>query len=166
MICQIQNQRLFKRRGNLTYAVPEPVGRGRQTDAARSNRKREDLSNDHPGTRAPGGSEEGDVEADEGDHSRNSSIVLLRWSAGCDTNDSDDKLHNDHSRASDDEDLAATEAFDCPKGDRCRTDVDKRRDEGDKEGVLNRAKGGEKNRSEVENEVNSSQLLHHLHEDP
>ena len=166
MICQSHNQRSLKRIGKLTYAVPEPVGRGRQTDTARSNRKREDLSNDHPGTRAPGGSEEGDVEADEGDHSRNSSIVFFRGSAGCDTNDSDDELHDDHSRASDDEDLAATEAFDCPKGDRRRTDVDKCRDEGDEEGVLNCAKGGEEDRSEVEDEVNSSQLLHHLHENP
>ena len=148
----------------MTYAVPEPIGRGRQTDTARSNRKREDLSNDHPGTRAPGSSEEGDVEADEGDHGRNSSIVFFRGPAGCDTNDGDDKLHDDHSCASDDKDLAATEAFDCPKGDRRRTYVDKCRDERDEEGVLNRAKGGEKDRSEVEDEVNSSQLLHHLHE--
>ena len=166
MICQCQYQRLFKRIGNSTHAVPEPIGRGRKTDAARSDRKREDLSNDHPGTRAPGGSEEGDIEADEGNHSRNSGIVIFRGPAGCDTNDSDNELHDDHSRASDDKDLAATEAFDCPKGDRGRTDIDKGRDEGDEEGVLDRAKGGEKDRPKVENEVNSSQLLHHLHEDP
>ena len=114
--------------GNSTYAIPEPVGRGRQTNTARSNRKREDLSNDHPGTRAPGGSEEGDVEADEGNHSGNRSIVMLFDLTGRDTNDTDDKLHDDHSRASDDEDLAAAEAFDCPEGDRRRTDVDEGRD--------------------------------------
>ena len=150
----------------MTYAIPEPIGRGRQTDTARSNWKREDLSNDHPGTGAPGGSEEGDVEADEGNHSRNSSIVMFFNPTGRDTNDTDDKLHDDHSRASDDEDLAAAEAFDCPKGDRCRTDVDEGRDEGDQERVRNRAERGEKDRSEVEDEVDSSQLLHHLHEDP
>ena len=149
----------------MTYAVPEPIGRGRQTDTARSNRQREDLSNDHPGTWAPGGSEEGDVETDEGDHSRNSRIIIFRGSAGCDTNNSNNKLHDDHSRASNDEDLAATESFNCPKGDRGRTDVDKCRDEGDEEGVVNRAEGLEKDRSEVEDEVDSSQLLHHLHKD-
>ena len=166
MICQIQYQRSFTRIGNLTYAVPEPIGRGRQTDTARSNRKREDLSNDYPGTRAPGGSEEGDVEADEGNHSRNSSIIVFRGPAGCDTNDGDDKLHDNHSRASDDEDLAAAEALDCPKGDWGRTDIDESRDEGDEEGIRNRAERGEKDRSEVEDEVYSSQLLHHLHENP
>lgn len=91
---------------------------------------------------------------------------MLRGPAGCDTNDTDDELHNDHSRASDDEDLAATEAFDCPKGDWGRTDVDKGRDERDEERVLDRAKGLEKDGPEVEDEVDSSQLLHHLHEDP
>ena len=87
-------------------------------------------------------------------------------SAGGNTNDTDYKLHNDHSRASDDEDFAATEAFDCPEGNRGRTDVDESRDEGDEEGVRNRAEGFEEDSPEVEDKVDTSQLLHHLHENP
>lgn len=93
-------------------------------------------------------------------------MVIFLGSAGGDANDPDDKLHNDHSRASDDEDFAATEAFDGPKGDRGRTDVDEGCDEGDEEGVGNRAEGFEEDSSEVEDEVDTSQLLHHLHENP
>ena len=91
--------------------------------------------------------------------------MFLR-TAGGNTNDSHNELHNDHSRASDDEDLAATEAFDGPKGDGGRADVDKGRDEGDEERVIDRAKGSEEDGSEVENEVDTGQLLHHLHENP
>ena len=92
-------------------------------------------------------------------------IVLLK-PAGRHTNDTDDKLHDDHSRASNYENLAATEAFDRPEGDWGRTDVDEGCDEGDEEGVRDCAEGGEEDGSEVEDEVDSSQLLHHLHEDP
>ena len=150
----------------LTYAVPEPIGRGRYANTARSNRKREDLSNNHPGTRAPGGSEEGDVEADEGNHSRDSSMVIVLGLAGGNTNDTDDELHDDHTRSTDDENSAATEPFHDPEGERGRTDVDEGCDEGDEERVRNRAEGGEEDSSEVEDEVDTSQLLHHLHEDP
>ncbi len=148
----------------MTYAVPEPIRRGGDADTARSDRKREDLSNHHPRARTPGSSEEGDVEADEGNHSRDRSIVMFLGFASGDTNDPDDELHDDHSRASDNEDLAATEAFDCPKGDGGRADIDEGRDEGDEEGVADRAEGGEEDGSEVEDEVDTGQLLHHLHE--
>lgn len=90
---------------------------------------------------------------------------MSRALAGGNTNDTNDELHDDHPCASDDEDLAATEAFDCPKGDGSRADVDEGRDEGDEEGVLDRAEGGEEDGSEVEDEVDTGQLLHHLHED-
>ena len=60
-----------------TYAVPEPVGGGGDTDTARSDGQREDLSNNHPRTRAPGGSEEGDVEADEGNHRGHRSVIIF-----------------------------------------------------------------------------------------
>lgn len=148
-----------------TYAIPEPVGRGRDANTARSDRKREDLSDNHPRTRAPCGREEGDVEADEGNHSGNSSVVVFRGLAGGNPNDTDDELHDDHPCASDDEDLAATEALDCPKGDGSRADVDKGCDERDEERVADRAQGGEENGSKVEDEVDTGQLLHHLHED-
>ena len=165
MIYHGQYQNSPRYRTGSTYTIPEPVGRGRDTNTAGSNWKRENLSDDHPRTRAPGGSEEGDVEADEGNHSRDSSAIMLGAPARGNTNDTDDELHNDHSCASDDEDLAATEAFDCPKGYGGGADVDEGCDEGDEEGVLDRAEGGEEDGSEVEDEVDTGQLLHHLHED-
>ena len=148
---------------NLTHAVPEPVGRCRNTNTTRSDWNREDLSNDHPSTRAPGGSEEGDVEADEGNHSRDSSMIIFFSPACCDTNDTDDELHDDHSCASNDEDFAATEAFDYPEGDGGRADVDEGSDEGNEEWVRNRAERLKEDGSEVEDEVDAGQLLHHLH---
>lgn len=92
-------------------------------------------------------------------------MVIFRRSAGGNTNDGDNELHDDHSRASDDEDLAATEAFDGPEGDGGRADVDEGCDEGDEERVLDRAQGGEEDGSKVEDKVDTGQLLHHLHED-
>jgi len=38
----------------VTYAVPEPVRGGCETDAARADWDREDLSNDDPSYRSPG----------------------------------------------------------------------------------------------------------------
>lgn len=165
MICHGQHQQSFRCSIGSTHAVPEPVGRGGDADTARSNWQREDLSNNHPCTRAPGGSEEGDVEADEGNHGGDSSIVMSRGLASGNTNDTDDELHYDHSCTSDDENLAATEAFDCPKGDGGRADVDEGCDEGNEEGIRDRAEGGEEDGSEVEYEVDPGQLLHHLHKD-
>ena len=80
---------------------------------------------------------------------------MFRFPAGGNTNDTDDELHDDHSAAPNDKDLAATEAFDCPKGDGGRADVDESRDEGDEERVPDRAKGGEEDSSEVEDEVDT-----------
>ena len=149
----------------MTYAIPEPIGRGGDTDTARSDRKREDLSNDHPRTRAPGSSEEGNVEADKGNHGRDRGTVMFLKPASGNTNDTNDELHDDHSCASDNEDLATTEAFDYPKGEGGRADVDEGRDEGDEEGIADCAQRGEKDGSEVEDEIDAGQLLHHLHED-
>lgn len=89
---------------------------------------------------------------------------MFRGLASSDTDDTDDELHDDHSCASDDEDLAAAEAFDCPKGDGGRANVDECCDQGDEEGVRDRAEGGEEDGSEIEDEVDTGQLLHHLHE--
>ena len=165
MIYHGQYQQWLRYRTWPTYAIPEPIRRGREADTAGSNWKRENLADDHPRTRPPGGSEEGDVEADEGNHGRDSRMVVSGGLASGNTNDTDDELHYDHSCASDDEDLTATEAFDRPKGYWGGEDVDKRRDERDEERVLDRAEGGEEDSSEVEDEIDTGQLLHHLHED-
>ena len=155
MICGSQYERSSSHRGLSTYAVPEPIGRSRDTNTARSDWERENLSDDHPRTRPPGGREEGDVEADEGDHGRDGSVVVVRGFARGDTDDPDDELHDDHSCASDDEDLATTEAFDRPEGDGGGADVDEGCDEGDQEGVVNRAEGFEEDGSEIEDEVDT-----------
>ena len=89
---------------------------------------------------------------------------MSRDLAGSNTDDTDDELHNDHSCASDDEDLTATEALNCPKGDGGGTDVHEGRDEGDEEGIGDGVEGSEEDGSEVEDEIDPSQLLHHLHE--
>lgn len=89
---------------------------------------------------------------------------MLFEPAGSNPNNTDDELHDDHSAAPNDKDPATTEAFDNPEGEGGRADVDEGRDEGDEERILDRAEGGEEDGSEVEDKVNTSQLLHHLHE--
>ncbi|KFZ02513.1 hypothetical protein V500_00150 [Pseudogymnoascus sp. VKM F-4518 (FW-2643)] len=145
-----------------TYAVPEPVGGGGETDTARADGQREDLADDDPGAGAPGGGEEGDVDADEGDHGLDGTLVVLARGASGDTDDTDDELRNDHAHGTDDENTATAEALDDPEGERGAQDVDEGGHEGDEEGVVDRAEGGEKDGSEVEDEVDTSQLLHHL----
>ena len=57
---------------DITY-----IGGSRKTNTTGTNRKREDLSNDDPGNRTPGNGEERDVEANKGNHCRNSRIVVF-----------------------------------------------------------------------------------------
>lgn len=145
-----------------TYAVPEPVGGGGETDTARADGQREDLADDDPGAGAPGGGKEGDVDADEGDHGLDGNLVVLAWGASGDTDDTDNELRDDHAHGTDDENTATAEALDDPEGERGAQDVDEGGHEGDEEGVVDRAEGFEENGSEVEDEVDTSQLLHHL----
>ena len=145
-----------------TYAVPEPVGGGGETDTARADWEREDLADDDPGAGAPGGGEEGDIDADECDHGLDGSLVVLVWGTSGDADDTDDELGDDHSGGADDENAATTEALDDPEGERGAQDVDEGGDEGDEEGVADRAEGGEEDGSEVEDEVDTGELLHHL----
>ena len=77
--------------------------------------------------------------------------------------DANDVLTDDHASAADDEDLAAAEALDGPEREWGRADVDECSDEGDEEGIADCPKGGEEDSTEVEDEVDARQLLHHLH---
>lgn len=61
-----------------TYAIPEPIGRCGETDSARTNREREDLTDNYPCRRTPCHSETGYIETDESDHSRDGCGVVLR----------------------------------------------------------------------------------------
>jgi hypothetical protein len=148
-----------------TYAVPEPIGSGGQGYTTRADGERENLANHNPGARSPCVSEEADVEADECDHGRDCRGVVLGFLARGDTDDAHDELHDDHTGGTNDEELATTESLNGVEGDGCRADIDEGGDEGDQEGILDRAEGGEEDGTEIEDEVDTGQLLHHLHQD-
>lgn len=155
--------------------VPQPVGSSGQSNTTRSDRQREDLTNDNPGTRTPGGGEEEDEDGDEGDLSIDSGDVVgnVLGSVGGigvglvetngDTNDGDEELADEHTKSTEDEDGTATESLDSPERQRSGADVDQGEDEGDQEGVADGTGGLEEGSRVVEDEVDTSPLLHHLH---
>ena len=79
-----------------------------------------------------------------------------------DTNDGNDELANQHAERTPDEQRTTAESFNGPEGDRGRADVDKSRNERDEEGVGNGAELLEECGTVVEDEVDTSPLLHHL----
>merc|ERR1712225_201782 len=93
--------------------VPEPVRGGREGDTTGSDGEREDLTDDDPRARTPGGGEEEDEDGNEGDLSVNGADVLGNCLAGSvggelveadgDTDDSDDELADGHGAGTDDE---------------------------------------------------------------
>ena len=89
-------------------AVPEPVAGGGESNTSRSDRQREDLTDDDPGTWTPGGGEEEDVDADEGNLSLDSSRVATIHSAG----NGHDKLADNHAESTPDHNGSATEPLD------------------------------------------------------
>lgn len=107
--------------------------------------------------RAPGASEEEDVDADEGDHGLDSAV-----GASDGTNDGDDELADDHAERTPDEQGAAADSLHTPERDRGRADVDEGRDERDQERVLDGAELLEEGGAEVEDEVDTGPLLAHL----
>ena len=60
---------------------------------------------------------------------------------GRDAHDADDELRDHHACATEDEDLAAAEAFDDVEGEGGGEDVDEGCDEGDEEGIFDCAEG-------------------------
>ena len=132
-------------------AVPEPVTRGGESDAAGADGDWEDLADDDPGAGAPGGGEEEDVDADESDEGSGCAVVIGESS----TDGSDDELANDHAEGTPDEDRAAAEALDGPERDRGGADVDNGKNHGDEERVVDRAEGLEENRGVVEDEIDT-----------
>ena len=87
--------------------------------------------------------------------------VLASSSSDC----PNDELHYDHASRSKDEQRTSSNLLNHYERGRCGQHVDEGRDERDEEGIGNRAKLLEKDRAEVEDEVNTSQLLHSLHKD-
>ena len=155
-----------------TYSIPQPVGGSRETDTTSSDWEREDLADNNPGTWTPGGCEEEDEDSDEGDlrvDSRDvvgdrvtSSIEMGVVEADSDTNDGDEELADQHAQSTIKEDCSATELLDGVEGDRSRADIDQGEDQGNQEGVGDGTSRLEERSRVVEDEVDTSPLLHHL----
>ncbi len=114
-----------------TYAVPEPIGSGGETNTTRADGKGENLANDNPCGRTPGGSEEEDVDTDKCDHRGGGRVVLLLGLAGGDTNNTDDELTNDHTHGTEDKNRAPTQSLNDVERYRGGADVNKGGDERD-----------------------------------
>lgn len=155
-------------RNDTDNAIPEPVGSGRETDTAGTDGEREDLTNDDPGGGAPGGGERGNVQADESNHGAGGiwvGGVVRGVPSGGGTDDTDNELHDDHGSSTPDENRTATNLLDHDEREGSGEHVDERGDKRDQEGVLDGAELLEEDGTEVEDEVDTGQLLHHLHED-
>lgn len=149
-------------------AVPKPVGGGGETDTAGADGKGEDLADDDPGSGAPGGSEGRDVQADEGNHSPGSvgvGGVIRSIAAGGSTDDTNDKLHDDHETGTPDKNGTATNLLNHDEGEGSAQHIDEGGDHGDKERVVDGAELLEEDGTEVEDEVDTGELLEHLDQD-
>lgn len=156
--------------------VPEPVGGSGQTNTTGADGEREDLANNDPSSRAPGGGEPEDEDSDESNLGVDGANVVggggiglvgsrggvSLVETGSDTNDGDEELADQHTGTTSDEDGTATEALDSPEGQRSGADVDDGEDHGGQENVLDGTSRLEEGGGEVENEVDTSPLLHHL----
>lgn len=142
---------LFENRVCWVGGLTQPVGRRRQGHALGAHGQREDLADDDPGAGAPGGGEEEDVDADEGDHGLDGVVVVRADGA----DDGDDELADQHAEGAPDEQRPAAEALHGVERDGRRARVDERRDERDEEGVLDGAELLEEGGAEVEDKVDA-----------
>jgi len=94
-----------------THAVPEPVGCGGEGNATGTDGQGEDLADDDPGTRTPGGGEEEDVDADKGDHGLDGGWII----AGGDADDGDDELADGHANGTVNQERATTKTLNSPE---------------------------------------------------
>ncbi len=92
-------------------------------------------------------------------------MIVLALFTRSNANNANNELHDHHPCSTNNEELPTTEALDRPEGDGRGAHVDESSNQSNQEGVFNRAKRGEEYSAEVENEVDASKLLHHLHED-
>ena len=93
--------------------VPEPVGGGGESNTTGADGEREDLTDEDPGTRTPGGGEEEDEDGDERDLSVDSRKVVgaggaISKGGGVvealsDTDDSNEELADQHAKGTPDE---------------------------------------------------------------
>ncbi len=82
-----------------------------------------------------------------------------------DTDNTNDELHNDHTGSANYEQLATAESLNGVERDGRRAYVDEGGDQGDEKGIIDGAQTLEEDGAEVEDEVDTGQLLHCLHQD-
>lgn len=153
-------------------AVPQPVGRSGQSNTTGTDRKREDFTNKNPSTRTPGSGKEEDIDGNESDlsvdgrdvvgDSVTSSIEMGLVEANSDTNDTDNEFTDGHTSGTPDEHSTTTETLDQPEGDGSANDIDEGEDKRHKEGIGNSTSRLKEDSRVIENEVDTSPLLHHL----
>ena len=121
-----------------TYGIPQPVRRSRQCNATSTNREREDLADDDPGSRTQGRSEEEDEDGDKSDLGINGRNVVCHGTAISElvgvveanggTNDPDKELADQHTKRTVYQNRAAAKSLDGVKGDWCGADIDQGED--------------------------------------
>ena len=152
--------------------VPEPVGGGGERNTTGADGEREDLTDEDPGTRTPGGGEEEDEDGDERDLSVDGRKVVgaggaISKGGGVvealsDTDDSNEELADQHAESTVKQECATTELLHSVERERSGADVDEGEDQRDQEGVADGASRLEERCRVVEDKVDTSPLLHHL----
>lgn len=92
-------------------------------------------------------------------------MIVVAFFTSSNANNANNELHDHHPCSTNNEERPTTEALDRPEGDGRRAHVDESSNESNEERVVDRPKRGEEYSAEIENEVDASKLLHHLHED-
>ena len=82
-----------------------------------------------------------------------------------DTDDANKELRCDHADRAPDEKGSAAPSVHGVESKRGAESIDESTEDRDQEGVVDCTQGGQEDVSEVEDEVDSGQLLHHLHQD-
>jgi len=123
--------------------------------------QREDLTGDDPSNRTPGGSEECNIEANEGDENFLTSNIPHRDG---DTDDGDDVFAQTHSNGTDDKQTATTETLNTPHSRNGHDHIDNVGDNSNDEWVIDTGIL-EESGAVVEDEVDSGELLPRLNED-
>ena len=152
--------------------VPEPVRGGGEGNTTGTDGEREDLADDDPGAGTPGAGEEEDEDGDEGNlgvdgrdvggTSLTSGVEESVVEADGHTNDGDEELADQHAESTPNEERTTTPLLNGVEGDGSGADVDEGEDQGDQEGVADGASRRQEGGGVVEDEVDTSPLLHHL----
>lgn len=87
---------------------------------------------------------------------------MLRLTTSSDTNDTDDELADEHAKSTVDQDWATAILLNDVEGERGRANVDDGGNDLGQEGIVDGAELLEESGTEVEDEVDTSPLLHHL----